>query len=180
MATKDCMSAVLSKSTTTPTGEEFVTPVSQLSGLGELSAPIVGETDRRLEAIQRAQVSSLVGADKTKEPQEKTPKKLSPTLATQPKKYALEMWVEIEISPGVYSTPEDNSYSVDFAIDAINCAYPGCTGMYLDMAGHMLAFYGKKTNPRAGLLHGEGVIASKAITDIPSWMGYPAKWRVHV
>ena len=88
------------------------------------------------------------------------------------------MWVEIEISPGVYSTPEDDSYSVDFAIDAINHAYPGCTCMYLDVAGHMLAFYGKKTNPRAGLLHDQGVIASKAITDIPTWMGYFARWRV--
>ena len=139
---------------------------------------MVTETDRRLEVIQRAQVGSLMGADKVKEPQEKTPKKLSPTLATRPKKYALEMWVEIETSPGVYSTPEDDSYSVDFAIDAINCAYPGCTGMYLDVAGHMLAFYGKKTNPRAGLLHDQGVIASKAIADIPIWMGYFAKWRV--
>ena len=96
MATKDSTSAVLSKSTTTPTGEESVTPVSQLSGLGELSASMVAKTDRRLEVIQRAQVSSLVGADKTKEPQEKIPKKLSPTLATRPKKYALEIWVEIE------------------------------------------------------------------------------------
>ena len=178
MATKDSASAVQSKSTTTPKGEELVTPVSQLSGLGELSASVVDETDRRLEVIQRAQVDSLVGADKAKEPQEKTPKKLSPTLATQPKKYALEMWVEIEISPGVYSTPEDDSYSIDFTIDAINHAYPGCTGMYLDVAGHMLAFYWKKTNPRAGLLHDQGIIASKAITDIPSWMGYSARWRV--
>ena len=178
MATKDSTSAVLSKSATTPTGEESVTPVFQLSGLGELSASMVTETDRRLEAIQRAQVGSLVGADQAKEPQGKIPKKLSPTLATQPKKYALEMWVEIETSPGMYSTPEDNSYSVDFAIDAINRTYPSCTGMYLDVAGHMLAFYGKKTNPRAGLLHDQGVVASKAITDIPSWMGYPAKWRV--
>ena len=99
-------------------------------------------------------------------------------MATQPKKYALEMWVEIETSPGMYSTPEDDSYSIDFVIDAINHAYPSCTGMYLDVVGHMLAFYGKKTNPRAGLLHDQGVIASKAIADIPSWMGYPAKWRV--
>ena len=171
MATKGSMPAVSSTSTTTPTGEESVTPVSQPSGLGELSASMVAKTDRRLEAIQRAQVSSLVGADKTKEPQENILKKLSPTLATRPKKYALEMWVEIETSPGVYSTPEDDSYSIDFAIDTINHAYPGCTGMYLDVAGHMLAFYGKKTNPRAGLLHDQGVIASKAITDIPSWMG---------
>ena len=174
MATKDSTSAVSSRLTMAPTGEESVTPVFQLSGLGEL----VTKTDKRLEAIQRAQVGSLVGADKTKEPQEKIPKKLSPTLATRPKKYALEMWVEIETSPGVYSTPEDDSYNVDFAIDAINHAYPGCTGMYLDVAGHMLAFYGKKTNPRAGLLHDQGAIASKAIADIPSWMGYPAKWRV--
>ena len=148
------------------------------SSLGELSASMVTETDRRLETIQRAQVGSLVGADKVKEPQEKTPKKLSPTLATRPKKYALEMWVEIETSLDMYSTPKDDSYSVDFAIDAINHTYPGCTGMYLDVAGHMVAFYGKKTNPRAGLLHDQGVIASKAITDIPTWTGYFAKWRV--
>ena len=178
MVTKDSAPAVPSRSTTTPTGEESVTPVSQPCGLGELSTSMVPETDRRLEAIQRAQVSSLMGADKTKEPQEKTPKKLLPTLATQPKKYALEMWVEIETSPGVYSTPEEDSYSIDFAIGAINRTYPGCTGMYLDVDGHMLAFYGKKTNPRAGLLHDQGVIASKAITDIPTWMGYFAKWRV--
>ena len=178
MATKDSTSAMPLKSTMTPTEEESVTPVFPLSGLGELSASMVTETDKRLEAIQWAQVSSLVGADKGKEPQEKIPKKLSPTLATRPKKYALEMWVEIETSPGVYSTPEDDSYSIDFAIDAINHAYPGCTGMYLDVAGHMVAFYGKKTNPRAGLLHNQGVVASKAIADIPTWMGYFAKWRV--
>ena len=178
MATKDSVSALQSKLTTTPTGEEFVAPVSQPSGLGELSTPVVSETDRKLEAIQRAQVSSLIGADKGKEPQEKTPKKLSSTLATRPKKYTLEMWVEIEISPGMYSTPEDDSYSIDFVIDAINHTYPGCTGMYLDVAGHMLAFYGKKTNPRAGLLHDQGVIASKAIADIPNWMGYFTRWRM--
>ena len=178
MVTKDSMPSVQSRSTTTPTGEESVTQVSQPSGLGELSASVVTETDRKLEAIQRAQVGSLMGADKTKEPQEKTPKKQSPALATQPKKYALAMWVEIKTSAGVYSTPEEDSYSIDFAIDAINCAYLGCTGMYLDVAGHMLAIYGKKTNPRAGLLHDQGVIASKAIANIPTWIGYFARWRV--
>ena len=178
MVTKDSAPSVQSRSTTIPAGEESVTPVSQPSGLGELSTSMVTDTNRRLEVIQRAQVSSLMGADKTKEPQEKTPKKQSPTLATRPKKYALEMWVEIETSTGVYSTPEEDSYSIDFAIDTINHAYPGCTGMYLDVASHMLAFYRKKTNPRAGLLHDQGVIANKAITNIPTWMGYFAKWRV--
>ena len=97
-----------------------MTPVIQPSSLGELSASMVTETNRKLEVIQRAQVGSLMGADKTKEPQEKTPKKQLPTLATRPKKYALELWVEIETSPGVYSTPDEDSYSVDFAIDTIN------------------------------------------------------------
>ena len=82
MATKDSVPSMQSRSTTTPTGEESVTPVFQPSGLGELSTSMVTETDRRLEAIQRAQVNSLMGADKTKEPQEKSPKKLSPTLTT--------------------------------------------------------------------------------------------------
>ena len=71
MATKDSTSAVSSRSTMTPTGEESVTPVFQLSGLGELYASMVTKTNKRLEAIQRAQVSSLVGADQAKEPQGK-------------------------------------------------------------------------------------------------------------
>ena len=139
---------------------------------------MVTETNRRLEVIQRAHLSSLMGADKGKEPQEKTPKKQLPILAAHPKKYALEMWVEIETSASMYSTSEEGSYSIDFAIDALNHTYPGCTGVYLDLTGHMLAFYGKKTNPRAGLLHDQGVIASKAIANIPTWMGYFARWRV--
>ena len=105
MATKDSTPSMQSRSATTPTGEESVTPVIQPSSLGELSASIVTETDRKMEAIQRAQVGSLMGPDKTKEPPEKTPKKQSPTLAARPKKCALEMWVEIETSVGMYSTP---------------------------------------------------------------------------
>ena len=117
------------RSPTTPMEEESVTPVSQPSGLGELSASMLTEPDRKQEVIQRAQFSSLMGANRNREPQDKTPKKQSPALATKPKKYALEMWVEIETSMGVHSAPEEDSYSVDFAIDTINRAYPGCTGM---------------------------------------------------
>ena len=153
-------------------------PVSQPSGLGELAALTVTEANKRLEAVQRAQISSLAGAGKTKEPQEKTPKRQSPTLATRPKKYALEMWVEVETCMGMYTAPKEDSYSVNFMIDALNHAYPGCTGVYLGVAGHMLAFYSEKTNPRAGLPHDQAVVASKAIIDIPTWMGHFARWRV--
>ena len=130
------------------------------------------------EAIQRAQVGSLMRANGNNKPQNKTPRKQSPASATRPKKYALEMWVEIETSAGIHTTPEEDSYSVDFAINTINRTYPGCTGMYIGVAGHMLAFYGKKTNPRAGLLISQAVTASKAIANIPTWMGYFARWRV--
>ena len=102
----------------------------------------------------------------------------SPASATRPKKYALEMWVEIKTSAGMHSAPEEDSYSVDFTIDTINRTYPGCTGMYLGVAGHMLAFYGRKTNPRAGLLISQAIAASKAVKNIPTWMGYFARWRV--
>ena len=165
-------------SPTTPTGGESVTPISQPSGLGALSASMSTEPDRKTEAIQRAQVSSLMGANGNNEPQNKSPKRQTPTSGARPKRYALEMWVEIETSVGVHATPEEDSYSVDFAIDCINRAYPGCTGMYLGVAGHMLAFYGKKTNPRAGLLLNQTIAASNAIADIPTWMGHYATWRV--
>ena len=155
-----------------------MTPVTQPSGLGALSTSMSTEPDRKSEAIQRAQVGSLMGASKNNKPQNKTPKKQTPAPGARPKRYALEMWVEIETSAGVHTTPEENSYGVDFAIDTINQAYPGCTGMYLGMAGHMLAFYGKKTNPRAGLLLDQAITTSKAIANIPTWMGYFATWRV--
>ena len=165
-------------SPTTPTGEESVTPISQPSGLGAVSTSMSTKPDRKTEAIQRAQVGLLLGANGNNEPQNKSPKKQSPTSATRPKRYALEMWVEIETSAGVHATPEEDSYSVDFAINCINHTYPGCTGMYLGVAGHILAFYGKKTNPRAGLLLDQAITASKVIANIPTWMEYFATWRV--
>ena len=175
MATKDNLPTKQSRSATIPTGEESTIPVTQPSGLGELAASTVTEVDTRFEAVQRTQISSLTGANKTKEPQEKTPKRQSPTLATRPKKYALEMWVEVETRAGVYTAPEEDSYNVNFTIDTLNHAYPGCTGVYLGEAGHMLAFYGKETNPRAGLPHDQAIVASKAIIDILTWMGYFAR-----
>ena len=151
-----------------------MTPVTQPSWLGALSASMFTEPDMKSEVIQRAQVGSLMGANVNNEPQNKTPRKPTPTSANRPKKYALEMWVEIETNAGVHTAPEEDLYSVD----TINCAYPGCTGMYPGVVGHMLAFYGKKTNPRAGLLIDQAITASKVIANIPTWMGYFATWRV--
>ena len=54
-------------------------------------------------------------------------KKTSPVLAHQQRRYALEMWLEIEVGPRLFVPPEDDSYSVDLAMEYINTAYPGCT-----------------------------------------------------
>ena len=105
MVTQDSTLSRQARSITTPTGKESVTPVSRPSGLRELSTSMFTESDKKLEVIQRAQVGSLMGADRNKESQEKTPKRQSPALATRPKKYALELWVEIETNAGVY-TPQ--------------------------------------------------------------------------
>ena len=138
---------------------------------------MAAEAEKRLEAVQRTQISSPLGAERTKESQDRTPKRQSPSPATRPRRYALELWVEIEIRAGVYATPDEDSYSVDFAIDTLNRAYPGCTGVYLGEAGHMVAFYSKKANYKAGLIRDEAVVASKAIVEILTWMGYFARWR---
>ena len=42
----------------------------------------------------------------------------------------------------------------------------------------MLAFYGKKTNPKASLLLDQAIATGKVIANIPTWMGYFATWRV--
>ena len=147
MATQTSKPSGPVSSPTTPTEEESVTPLSQPSGLGVLSASTTIEPERKSEAVQRAQIGSLMGANETSEPPNKSPKRQTAASATRPKKHALEMWVEIETGAGVHTAHEEDSYSVDFAINCINRAYPGCTGMYLGVAGHMLAFYGKKNEP---------------------------------
>ena len=70
------------------------------------------------------------------------------------------------------------TYSVDFTMEVINRAYPGCTGMYLDRAGHMLAFYGRKGSMRAGLIQDVAIEASQAVDELPTWKGYTAQWRI--
>ena len=81
MATQDSTPSGQVRSTTTPMREESVTPVSPPSSLGELSTSMLTESNKKLEVVQRAQVGSLMGAGRNKEPQEKTPKKQSPALA---------------------------------------------------------------------------------------------------
>ena len=120
MVTKENLPTKQSRSANTPTGEESKIPAQQPSSLGELAASMAAEAEKRLEVVQRAQISPRLGAERTKESQDKTPKRQSPSPVTRPRRYALELWVEIEVQAGMYATPNEDSYGVDFTIDALN------------------------------------------------------------
>ena len=162
--------------------EETVTSISHTISLTELTASLEAlnaKVDKRSTVVHRTQISSSSGANKIPgSPDTRDQKKTSPALAHWPRRYALQMWLEIEVGPGLFVPPEDDSYSVDFVMEVINRAYPGCTGMYLDRAGHMLAFYGQKGSARAGLIQDVAIEASQVVSELPMWMGYTARWRV--
>ena len=42
----------------------------------------------------------------------------------------------------------------------------------------MLAFYGRKGSPEAGLIQDVAIEAGHAVSEIPTWMGLTARWRV--
>ena len=86
---------------------------------------------------------------------------------TVQKRYALQIWLEVEVEPGYFLPPEDDSYSTDFTLEVLNHAYPGCTGVYLDRGGHMLAFYGWKGSPKAGLIQDVAIEAGHTVREIP-------------
>ena len=158
------------ETTTTESEKSSTTSTPQPSGLGELAATATAPAGRGQGVVQQVQVGSAPGADKSEMSREGASRRSSPTPATRPIKYALEIWVELEVSPGVYGAPEDNSYGVDFVVETLNQAYPRCTGLYLDVAGHMVAFYGRKGHSKASLLQEQGIQASQAIaTSPPGW-----------
>ena len=146
MMSKESSPALQSKLIAASEAEETITPVSHPIGLTELTASLEvlnTEVDKRSTVVHHTQTSSSSGANKIPgSPVTRDQKKISPAPIHWPRRYALKMWLELEVGLGLFVPPEDNSYSVDFAIEVINKAYPGCTGMYLDRAGHMLAFYG--------------------------------------
>ena len=151
--------------------DETVTPVFDPIGLTESAAS--------LEALNlEADENTVRVREVSRSPDKKDQKKASPVQGHKPRRCALQMWLEVEVGPGLFVPPEDDSFSVDYAMEAINRAYPGCTGMYLDRDGHMLAFYGRKGSTRAGLMQDVAVEVCRAVSQLPTWMGYTAKWKV--
>ena len=162
--------------------QETITPVSHVFGLSEVSASLEAfniEVERKPTMVHRAQTSYSPGASRTPwSPMARDNRRFTPTSPHKPKRYALQIWLEVEVGPGYFLPPEDDSCSTDFALEVLNRAYPGCTGVYLDRGGHMLAFYGRKGSPKAGLIQEVAIEAGLAVKEIPTWMGLTARWRV--
>ena len=136
--------------------QEMVTPVSHIIGLSEVAASLEVlniEAEKKRNVVHHAQTSYSPGASRTPgSPNTWDHKKSLPVPGQKPRRYAFQIWLEVEMGPGYFVPLEDDSYSVDFILEILNCAYPGCTGVYLDRAGHMLAFYGQKGSPKASLI----------------------------
>ena len=163
--------------------EETVTAVPHRIGLADLATSInlIGSEAASVtnpQAPLSSRISRIPGSPERSD-DKKSPVKTSPILG-RPKRYALELWVEIKVSSDHFLPPEDDSISEDFARESLDQAYPGCTGVYLDKDGHMLAFYGKKGAHKAGLILGVAAEASRAIHNLREWAGYPARWRSKV
>ena len=131
--------------------QETVTPASHVFSLSEVSASLEVlniEVERKLTMVHHTQTSYSPGASQTPwSPNTWDSQRSTPASPQKPKRYALQIWLEVEVGPGYFVPLEDNSYSMDFALKALNCTYPGCTEVYLDRGGHMLAFNGRKGSP---------------------------------
>ena len=162
--------------------QETITPVSHVFGLSEVSASLEAlniEVEKKLNVVHHAQTSYSPGVSQTpRSPNMQDNRRSTPVLPQKPKRYALQIWLEVEVGPGYFLPPEDNSCTTDFALEVLNCTYPGCTGVYLDRGGHMLAFYGQKGGSKAGLIQEAAIEAGRAVTEIPTWMGVTTIWKV--
>ena len=162
--------------------QETITPVSHVFSLSEVSASLEAlniEVEKKPNVVHRAQTSYSPGVSQTPwSLNTQDNRRSTPVSPQKPKRYALQIWLEVEVRPGYFLPPEDDSCFTNFALEVLNHTYPGCTGVYLDRAGHMLAFYGRKGGSKAGLIQEVAIEAGHAVTEIPTWMGLTARWKV--
>ena len=102
--------------------EETITPVSQPISLTELTTSLEAlntEVDKRLTVVHHTQTSSSSGANKIPgSPDMRDQKKTLPAPIHWPKRYALEMGLEVEVGPRLFVSPEDDSYSYRLSLNS--------------------------------------------------------------
>ena len=113
--------------------QETVTPVSHVFSLSEVSASLKVlniEVERKLTVVHHAQTSYSPGASRTPwSPNAWNNRRSTPTSPHKPKRYALQIWLEVEVGPGYFLPPKDDTCSTDFTLEVLNCAYLGCMGV---------------------------------------------------
>ena len=162
--------------------QETIAPVSHVFGLSEVSTSLEVlniEVEKKPNVVHCAQTSYSPGVSQAPwSPNTWDHWRSTPVSPQKSKRYALQIWLEVEVGPGYFVPPEDDSFSTDFTLEVLNHAYPGCTGVYLDRTGHMLAFYGQKGGSKAGLIQEVAIEAGHAVTEIPTWVSLTARWKV--
>ena len=86
--------------------EETITPVSHPIGLTELTASLEAlntEVDKRSTVVHHTQASSSSRANKIPgSPDTRDQKKTLSASIHRPRRYALDMWLEVEVGPGLF------------------------------------------------------------------------------
>ena len=104
--------------------QETVTSVSHVFDLLEVSASLEAlniEVERKPTVVHCAQTSYSPGASRTPWSLNAQDNRRSTQASPhKPKRYALQIWLEVEVGPGYFLPPEDDSCSMDFAVRCCN------------------------------------------------------------
>ena len=145
---KESSPASQSKPILASEAKETVTPVSHTIGLTELTVSLKAlnaEVDKTSTVVHRTQTSSSSGANKIPgSPDTRDLKKTSPAPVHRPRRYALQMWLEIEVSPGLFVPLEDDSYTVDFAMEVTSFEFQ--LHYYMPIAWFLIRLYGNQND----------------------------------
>ena len=94
--------------------DKTVTPVSEPIGLTELAASLTAlnlNADGNPAIVHRTQTSSPVRVrEVSRSPDKQDQTKPSPVQGHKPKRYALQLWLEVEVGPGLFVPPENDSF----------------------------------------------------------------------
>ena len=106
---KESSPALQAKPILASEAKETITPVSQTIGLTKLTTSLEAlntEVDKRSTVVHHTQTSSSSGANKIPgSPDTRDQKKTSPAPIHRPRRYALQMWLEVEVGPRLFVPP---------------------------------------------------------------------------
>ena len=79
--------------------------------------------------VHRAQTSYSPGASRTPlSPNAQDNWRSTPASPHKPKRYSLQIWLEVEVGPGYFLPPKDDSFSIDFSLEVFKSCLSGLHG----------------------------------------------------